>query len=145
MIPTGELAPVEGTPFDFRARKKIGLDILRDHPSLKGPSGYDLNYVLKKDRLKILSLAAKVWAPNSRRLLDVYTTEPALQFYTGNHLGEQPEGKEGCQYSRQTGFCLEAQHYPDSPNHPAFPSTFLRKGEVYYQKTIYKFTQEVIE
>lgn len=131
-IPTGELKSVQNSPFDFTASRPIGARM--NELNL----GYDHNYVLNKDNDN-LSLAAKVYDPNSKRVMEVYTTEPGIQFYTGNYLIGTLKGKSGNQYHKHTGFCLETQHFPDSPNHTDFPTTVLNPGETYKQKTIYKF------
>jgi aldose 1-epimerase len=133
-IPTGELAPVAGTPLDFTSPTPIGPRILRMQGN---PGGYDHNYVLKGDG-RTPALAARVYEPRTGRLLEMLTTEPGVQFYTGNYLDGSVKGK-GAVYEKRTGFCLEAQHFPDSPHHPDFPSTILRPGETYTQTTIYRF------
>lgn len=138
-IPTGDLASVTGTPFDFRKPQKIGSRIDSDDIQMKYGFGYDHNWVLNKKRRQ-LSRAAAVYEPVSGRYMEVLTTEPGLQFYSGNFLDGTPNGKSGAVYSRRTGFCLEAQHYPDSPNKPFFPSTELQPGEIYTQTTIYRFS-----
>ena len=137
--PLGNIAKVEGTPFDFRAPKPIGRDI--DQPGdiqLKNGSGYDHCYVLNKKEPGELSFAARIYEPNSGRTMEVYTTEPGLQMYTGNFCSGN-EGNFGATYPRRSAVCFEAQHFPDSPNRPYFPSTELCPGEVYTQTTIYKF------
>jgi aldose 1-epimerase len=135
MIPTGELKPVQGTPLDFTSPAKIGARI----GEIKGdPGGYDHNYVIKGGG-KALALAARVYEPTSGRVLEMYTTEPGVQFYTANFLDGSLKGKGGVVYGKRQAFCLEAQHFPDSVNHPEFPSTILRPGENYTQTTIYKF------
>lgn len=134
-IPTGEIAPVAGTPLDFTGAKPIGQDI-------DAAGGYDHNFVLDRDEAKALTLAAEAHDPVTGRTLDVYTTEPGLQFYSGNGLDGSITGKGGRVYEKHEGFCLEAQHYPDSPNHPDFPSTILRPGETYRQTTVYDFGVE---
>ncbi len=136
MIPTGEIRNVKGTPMDFTTPRRIGERINADDEQLKFAGGYDHCWVLG-DPGK-LKLAATVFEPKSGRVMEVYTTEPGLQFYTGNSLKNE-KGKEGKIYQSRYGFCLEAQHYPDSPNKPHFPSTVLNPGEVYRQTTIYKF------
>ena len=140
-IPTGEILKVEGTPFDFRTPKPIGQDINADNEQLKNGSGYDHNYVLNKKEEGELSFAAKLKEPNSGRTMEVYTTEPGLQLYTGNFESGIP-GTHGSTYPRRSAVCLEAQHFPDTPNRPYFPSVVLRPGEQYKQKTIYKFGAE---
>ena len=138
LIPTGELKEVKGTPFDFTKATKIGERIDAIDAQLKNGKGYDHNWVLnRKDNA--LSLAAIVSEPTSGRVMEVWTTEPGLQFYSGNFLDGKDIGKEGKKYEYRTAFCLETQHFPDSPNQPTFPSTILKPGEVYKQKTIYRF------
>ncbi|NLV52593.1 MAG: galactose mutarotase [Bacteroidales bacterium] len=137
-IPTGEILKVEGTPFDFRSPKAIGKEIDADNEQLKNGSGYDHNYVLNKKEVGELSLAARVTDPQSGRVLETYTTEPGLQIYTDN-FGTGKSGQFGATFPRRSAICLEAQHFPDSPNRPYFPSVVLKPGEKYIQKTIYKF------
>lgn len=141
LIPTGELAPVEGTPFDFREPTPIGARINADHPQIENGGGYDHNFVLNRSG-EGLQLAARATEPNSGRVLEVFTTEPGLQFYSGNFLDGSVIGKGGTPYEYRYGFCLETQHYPDAPNQPGFPSTVLRPGEQYDTETIYRFTTE---
>jgi len=131
-IPTGEIKKVESTGLDFRKSLPIGTNI-------KKVGGFDHNYILNKKYPGELSLAAKVQEPVSGRVLEVFTTEPAVQFYTCN-FPNSIRGKWGSMYKKNNGFCLEAQHYPDSPNKPSFPSVVLKPGEVYRQTTIYKFS-----
>lgn len=133
LIPTGKLIPVQGSAFDFTTSKRIGVDLR------KLGVGYDHNYVLDHPQAE-LGLAVKVCEPRSGRVLEVFTTEPGMQFYTGNFLDGTLTGKSGSKYTKHSGFCLETQHFPDSPNHPEFPSTTLNPGEVYKQTTIYKFS-----
>jgi aldose 1-epimerase len=136
LIPTGEIKPVKGTPLDFTHSTKIGTRI----GQLKGdPGGYDHNFILNKDG-KGLTRAARVDEPKTGRVLEMFTTEPAVQFYTGNFLDGSIRGRAGVVYKKQQGFCLEAQHYPDSVNHPNFPSIILEPGKTYTQTTIYKFS-----
>lgn len=141
LIPTGELRNVKGTPFDFTKAKRIGEQIDFDDAQLKNGKGYDHNWVLVREDNE-LSLAAIVSEPTSGRVMEVWTTEPGLQFYSGNFLDGHDVGKGGKKYEFRTAFCLEAQHFPDSPNQPDFPSTVLRSGEVYKQTTMYKFKVE---
>jgi aldose 1-epimerase len=138
LIPTGEIAPVAGTPFDFRSATAIGARIDEHHPQLAAGHGYDHNWVLNR-QADGLSLAARAWDPGSGRTLDVLTTEPGLQFYSGNFLDGTLTGKSGRIYGRRSGFCLETQHFPDSPNHPDFPSTLLRPGQEYRSRTVFVF------
>jgi aldose 1-epimerase len=139
LIPTGELKSVEGTPMDFRKPVAIGARIDQDDEQLEFGGGYDHNWVLNSQD-GTLALAARVYEPTSGRVMEVLTTEPGLQFYSGNFLDGSQIGKGGVRYARRSGFCLEAQHYPDSPNKPEFPSTILEPGEVYTQTTIYRFS-----
>jgi aldose 1-epimerase len=139
MIPTGQLAPIAGTPFDFRQPAAIGARIGADHEQLRRGAGYDHNFVLRDGPAPGgLRSAARVVEPATGRTLDVATTEPGVQFYAGNHLAGQI-GKGGHAYGPRTGFCLETQHFPDSPNHPHFPSTILRPGATYQSKTVFTF------
>mgnify|MGYP001822507841 CR=1 FL=1 len=141
-IPTGELRPVAGTPFDFRQAKTIGQDIDRDDEQLRFGFGYDHNYVLKDRRDGVLADGvARVVSPTSGRVLEVSTTEPGLQVYSGNHLTGM-QGKGGRRYPPRGAFCLEAQTFPDAPNQPHFPSAVLRPGGVYEQTTVYRFCVE---
>ena len=139
LIPTGELKPVAGTAFDFNKPTAIGARIDQQDDQLKYGKGYDHNWVLKREGTG-LSLAAVVTEPTTGRVMEVWTTEPGLQFYSGNFLNGSDGGKGGKQYQFRTAFCLEAQHFPDSPNKPEFPSTLLRPGSVYTQKTVYRFS-----
>jgi aldose 1-epimerase len=138
LIPTGELAPVDGTPFDFRTATTIGARINDANEQLKRGLGYDHNYVVKRDGTA-LTLAARVVEPVTGRTMEITTTEPGIQFYSGNFLDGKITGKGGRVYGHRSGFCLETQHYPDSPNHPAFPTTTLRPGEEYRSKTVFTF------
>ncbi|NOT73865.1 MAG: galactose mutarotase [Cyclobacteriaceae bacterium] len=138
LIPTGELKSVLNTPFDFLKVHTIGERINTEDEQLKFGSGYDHNWILDK-KSNELSLAATVREPNSGRIMEVWTTEPGLQFYSGNFLDGSDIGFSGKPYVLRSAFCMEAQHFPDSPNHSNFPSTVLNPGEVYKQKTIYKF------
>jgi aldose 1-epimerase len=138
LIPTGELAPVDGTPFDFRQPTAIGARINDAHPQLENGQGYDHNWVVRRAG-DGLQLAARVFEPKSGRTLEVATTEPGIQFYAGNFLDGSLAGKGGHVYRHRTGFCLETQHYPDSPNRPAFPSTILKPGETYRSTTVFTF------
>lgn len=138
LIPTGEIAPVDGTPFDFRVETAIGARIAEPNEQLKRGGGYDHNFVLNRTGPGLVKAAA-VYEPGSGRTLEVSTTEPGMQFYSGNFLDGALTGKGGTVYQRRTGFCLETQHYPDSPNQPAFPSTILRPGETYRSQTVFTF------
>ena len=138
-IPTGELAPVEGTPFDFRTSHKIGERINADHEQIKFGLGYDHNWVINQANPGELTVAAHVYEPNSGRTLETHTTEPGIQFYTGNFLDGSNVGKGGKVYKHRYAFCLETQHHPDSPNQKNFPSCILKPGEKYSHTCIYKF------
>ena len=139
LIPTGVLAEVAGTPMDFRTAKKIGKDIDVDFEQLKFGGGYDHNWVLNNYDKKV-RLISTVYEPVSGRMLETLTDEPGVQFYCGNFLDGTVAGKGGIKYAKRTGLCLEAQHFPDSPNKPEFPTTLLKPGETYHQTTIYKFS-----
>ena len=139
LIPTGELAPLAGTPLDFQTPHRIGERIDVSHPQLQYGSGYDHNFVIKGPS-GALNLAASVYEPNSGRVMEVLTTEPGMQFYTGNFLDGSFRGKDGQVYGRRHGFCLETQHFPDSPNQPQFPSVILRPGHTLRSTTIYRFS-----
>ena len=138
-IPTGELASVEGTPLDFRTAKTIGVDINSSHEQIRFGSGFDHNFIISHATEGDLTLAASVLSPSSGRTLKVFTDQPGMQFYTGNFLNGTLIGKEGAVYARRNAFCLETQHYPDSPNNPGFPSTILRPRERYTTRTIFEF------
>lgn len=139
LIPTGELRSVKGTPLDFTRPAGIGVRIDQEDEQLILGKGYDHNWVLNKEE-GVLALAARVMESTSGRTMGVYTTEPGIQFYSGNFLGDRIAGKEGQIYRHRGGFCLETQHFPDSPNRPQFPSTVLEPGEKYKQTTIYRFS-----
>ena len=140
LIPTGELKSVDGTPFDFRTATPIGARIeAKDQQIAFGP-GYDHNWVLDREEGGGLQLAARLRDPASGRVMEIKTTEPGLQFYSGNFLDGTITGKGGHVYKRHAGLCLETQHYPDSPNKPAFPSTILNPGEEYRSHTVYAFS-----
>jgi aldose 1-epimerase len=144
LIPTGELRDVTDTPFDFRRAKEIGFQIdatggLAAQLAIAG--GYDHNFVLRGGGRRLRQVA-EAFDPESGRVLTVFTDQPGMQFYSGNSLDGSIRGKDGVRYRRRTGFCLEAQNFPDAPNKPDFPSAVLRPGEVYRQTTIYKFSKE---
>ena len=139
LIPTGELRSVKGTPMDFTQLAVIGTRIDQQDEQLTFGRGYDHNWVLNNATGK-LALAARAYEPVSGRVMEVLTTEPGLQFYSGNFLDGSITGKGGQVYKQRSGFCLETQHFPDSPNKPGFPSTVLRPGQTYSTATIYKFT-----
>ncbi len=145
MIPTGELRPVAGTPLDFTQPKTIGARIQTDDEQLRFGGGYDHNFVLKRPLLACLLgrrtyPAATVYEPLTGRVLNILTREPGIQFYTGNFLDGTLTGKAGASYPKRSGFCLETQHYPDSPNQPAFPSTILKPGKVLKSTTVFQFS-----
>jgi aldose 1-epimerase len=138
-IPTGELATVDGTPFDFKLPVPIGARIGEKHPQLINGNGYDHNFVLNSGG-GTLTRAARVTEPMFGRVLEVLTTEPGMQFYTGNFLDGSLTGKAGHVYRRRYGFCLETQHYPDSPNQPAFPTSIVKPGTPYRTTTVFAFS-----
>ena len=138
LIPTGEIAPVEGTPFDFRKPTAVGARINDDNEQLKLAHGYDHNWVL--DSGGKFAEAAEVYEPTSGRVLEVLTDQPGVQFYTGNFLDGTLVGKGGKTYVHRAALCLETQHFPDSPNHPKFPTTELKKGQRFHSVTIFRFT-----
>ena len=140
-IPTGEILKVEGTPFDFRTAKPVGRDINADHEQIKNGAGYDHCFVLNKREEGELSFAARIVEPNSGRTMDVYTTEPGVQVYTDN-WADGYKGQNGATFPRRSAICFEAQHFPDSPNRPYFPSVVLKPHQKYKQKTVYKFGVE---
>lgn len=137
-IPTGEIRLVKGTPFDFRQAKPLGQDIDADNEQIRHGAGYDHCFVLNKKEEGELSFAAKITEPVSGRTMEVYTTEPGVQLYTDN-WADGYKGQHGATFPRRSAVCFEAQHFPDSPNHPYFPSVVLKPGQQYTQKTIYKF------
>jgi aldose 1-epimerase len=139
-IPTGELRDVAGTPFDFRQSTAIGARINAKDEQLEIGKGYDHNYVVNGGGADTPVLAARAFSPKSGRVLEVYTTQPGVQLYTGNFLDGKEIGKGGKAYKQRYAFCLETQHYPDSPNHPDFPTTELKPGETYHQVTLFKFS-----
>lgn len=139
LIPTGKLQPVEGTPFDFRTPTAIGARIDAEDEQIRFGRGYDHNFVLN-GQPGTLRRVGKLSEPTSGRVLEVWTTEPGIQFYSGNFLDGSITGKNGTVYQFRHGLCLETQHYPDSPNQPDFPTTILKPGEKYQTTTIYKFS-----
>lgn len=141
LIPTGLVAPVAGTPFDFRKQRPIGQDIGKADEQLRFGGGYDHTFVLNKPLEKTSTLAARVREPGSGRVLELYTEEPGVQFYSGNFLDGSLTGK-GWNYAYRGGFCLEPQHFPDSPNQAAFPNTILRPGDEYLTESKFKFSVE---
>ena len=139
LIPTGELASVEGTPFDFRKPTGVGARIDSENDQLKKGHGYDHNWVLDGEGKKMAE-AAEVYEPSTGRVLQVLTDQPGVQFYTGNFLDGSITGKDGKVYGHRFGLCLETQHFPDSPNQPKFPSTELKAGQRYHTVTVFKFS-----
>ena len=142
-IPTGALAPVAGTPFDFRAPRPIGERIGQADQQLRHGQGYDHNFVLNKPAPGAMTLAARARDPLSGRVLELFTREPGVQFYSGNFLDGTLAGK-GRRFEHRSGFCLEPQHFPDSPNQPAFPNTILRPGEQYQTESRFRFSVDVV-
>ncbi|MEW6761924.1 MAG: aldose epimerase family protein [Pseudomonadota bacterium] len=140
-IPTGELAPVAGTPFDFRSPRPIGSRIGEADEQLRNGQGYDHNFVLNKPAAQAMTRAARVVDPGSGRVLELFTEEPGVQFYSGNFLDGTLQGKRG-PYQHRSGFCLEPQHFPDSPNQPTFPNVILRPGEEYRTESRFRFSVE---
>lgn len=141
LIPTGELRSVAGTPFDFRKPTAIGARINENDQQLNYGMGYDHNFILNRTG-DGPSLAAKVTDPDSGRVIEVFTTQPGIQFYTGNHLDGTVRGKGGTLYKPRFAFCLETQHFPNSPNQPDFPTTELKPGQQFHEITIFKFSIE---
>jgi aldose 1-epimerase len=141
LIPTGEMKPVKGTPMDFTHPTAIGARINDQYEQLIIAHGYDHNFVINRKNDK-LQFAARVRDPKSGRVLEVYTTQPGIQLYTGNFLDGTVVGKHGHAYKQRAAFCLETQHYPDSPNHANFPSTILRPGQVFHSQTVFKFSAQ---
>jgi aldose 1-epimerase len=139
LIPTGELRPVKGTPLDFTTSTRIGARIDDSYDQMVLAHGYDHNWVINR-KGEGLTLAARMYEPTTGRVLEVSTTQPGVQFYTGNFLDDTVTGKHGHVYKRRYGFCLETQHFPDSPNHPDFPSTILKPGETFKSETVFKFS-----
>ena len=138
LIPTGDIRPVQGTPMDFRIAHPIGSRIAQ----LEGDEpGYDSNYVINRGGSGA-ALAARVHEPRSGRIMEVHTTQPGVQLYTANYLDGALAGKRGMVYQRHSGFCLETQHFPDSVNHPKFPSVILRPGHTYRHTTLHKFSAQ---
>lgn len=142
LIPTGEMAPVEGTPFDFRNGRSMGLGQRSDHPQIVTCHGYDHNWILNRQNAgaNAVTFAARAYDPGTGRSLEVWTSEPGIQFYAGNFLDGSLVGSGGGLYRQSDGFALETQHFPDSPNQPGFPSTVLRPGERYQSTTVFRFS-----
>ena len=141
LIPTGELRSVKGTPLDFTTPTRVGNRIDDTYEQIVLAHGYDHNFVINRQG-DGLRFAARAYEPTSGRVLEVSTTQPAVQFYTGNFLDGSVTGKQGHVYKRRYGFCFETQHYPDSPNHPDFPTTILRPGETFRSQTVFKFSAQ---
>ena len=135
---TGEVLAVEGTPFDFRTPKPVGRDIAADDEQIKNGTGYDHCYVLNKHEPGELTLAASMVEPSTGRTMECWTTEPGVQFYSDN-WADGYKGQHGATFGKHSGLCFEAQHFPDSPTRAHFPSTQLKPGDIYVQKTVYKF------
>jgi|SRR5579871_4922973 len=142
LIPTGEIASVKDTPLDFSKSTAIGARINADYEQLKLAHGYDHNFVLDGNPMRKEVLAARAFDPGSGRVLEVFTTQPGIQLYSGNFLDGTVAGKGGVKYPRRSGFCLETQHFPDSPNHPKFPTTELKAGRWFRSTTTYKFSTQ---
>jgi aldose 1-epimerase len=140
LIPTGELRAVDGTAFDFMKSTAIGSRINQDNEQLKFGKGYDHNWVLERSEGPNLQVAAEVFEPATGRVLEVLTTEPGIQFYSGNFLDGTARGRGGQSYGHRTGLCLETQHFPDAPNHKNFPSTELKTGQTYHSTTVLRFS-----
>lgn len=142
LIPTGEIAPVEGTVFDFREGKPVGQDLAKqgENEQLQNGKGYDYNWPIKKGKSGKMTFAGSITDPKSGREMEVYTEEPVLLFYGGNFLSGKDVGKYGITFKYREAFCLETQHYPDSPNHDNFPSIILEPGEKYQTRSVYKFS-----
>ncbi len=139
LIPSGETVPVDGTPFDFRIPHAVGERIAATDAQIGFGRGYDHNWILNGTQVDGMTLAARVYEPSTGRTLEVLTTEPGVQFYSGNFLDGSITGKDRTAYGPRSGFCLETQHFPDSPNKEGFPSTILRPGEQYHSRTVFRF------
>jgi aldose 1-epimerase len=139
LIPTGEIRIVDNSPFDFRQSKLIGKDIDTPKEQLRYCKGYDMNWVLTLNSTNGKEPAARLRHPATHRTMEIFTTEPGLQFYSGNQL-EGASAPDAWQYPKRSGLCLEAQHFPDSPNEPTFPTTVLRAGSVYRSTTVFRFS-----
>ncbi|HMP84813.1 MAG TPA: aldose epimerase family protein, partial [Verrucomicrobiota bacterium] len=138
LIPTGELRPVAGTPMDFRQPTKVGVRIHQSDEQLQRGRGYDHNWVINKPDGE-MGLQARVYEPTTGRVMEVFSTEPGVQFYTGNFLDGTITGKDGRVYVQRSGLCFEPQHFPDSPNQPSFPSTVLKAGATFRSVILYRF------
>ena len=137
-MPSGEIRAVDGTPFDLRDGARVGDRIRSDDEQIAWCHGFDRNYVLRPHGPREIVFAARASAPGSRQALEVWTTEPGMQFYTGQFLGDRSGGRVADEHARMKGLCLETQHFPDSPHHPNFPSTVLRRGETFHSRTEYR-------
>ena len=137
-MPTGEIRAVEGTPFDLRQGARVGDRVGSDDEQIAWCHGFDRNYVLRAHGPRELVFAARASAPGAPVALEVWTTEPGMQFYTGQFLGDRSGGRVADEHARMAGLCLETQHFPDSPHHPNFPSTLLRPGETFYSRTEFR-------
>ena len=140
LIPTGAIEAVASTPLDFTSAKRIRDGVESRHEQILIGGGYDHNFVLDRDDGAELTLAAKLYEPRSGRTMEVLTTEPGIQFYSGSGFGGGPHGKHGYSYHPNAALALETQHFPDSPNHPDFPSTIIRPGQAYRSVTVYRFS-----
>jgi len=140
LLPAGSMQSVAGTPFDFKTPRRIGERIDHNDEQLAVGHGYDHNFVLDRAADGELAFAARVCEPRSGRVMEIFTTEPGIQFYSGSGVGADRAGKNGHVYARNAAFALEPQHFPDSPNHPEFPSTILRPGDEYRSRTVYRFS-----
>jgi aldose 1-epimerase len=139
-LPEGPARSVAGTPFDFRMPHRIGERLAEADEQLVAGHGYDHNFVLDRAADGKLAFAARVYEPRSGRVMEIFTTEPGIQFYSGSGVAADRPGKNGHVYTRNAALALEPQHFPDSPNHPEFPSTILRPGEEYRSRTVYRFS-----
>ena len=140
MIPTGEIAPVEGTAFDFRRARPFGAHLRDEDPQLLYAQGYDHNWVLNREASDPPTLAVRGYDPASGRTVDILTTEPGVQVYTGNYIAGTQVGSGGKIYRQSAGWTAETQHFPDSPNHPSFPTTTLRAGQIFNSETVFRFS-----
>jgi aldose 1-epimerase len=139
LIPTGKVHPVKDTPFDFREPTTIGARLNTDDDQIRFAKGYDHNWIFGRSGDELLS-QANVYEPVTGRVLEVLSTEPGMQFYSGNYLNGLLAGKRSCKYRQHDGFCMEPQHFPDSPNQPEFPSTILKPGQLYRNTIVYRFS-----
>lgn len=142
LIPTGQIAPVDGTPFDFTSPRRIGSRIRDQHEQMLIGRGYDHNFALDAGVTTEPHFAARLFDPNSGRVLEIFTTEPGIQFYAGSGFADIPRGKGGFDYSANAGLALETQHFPDSPNQPGFPSTIVKLNDVFRSRSVYRFSND---